>query len=41
MKKYLVDANLPSRFSLWSGKEFEHVININDEMKDSEIWEYA
>ncbi len=41
MKKYLIDVNLPSRFSLWSGVEFEQVININDKMKDSEIWEYA
>jgi len=41
VNKYLIDVNLPSRFSLWSGAEFEHVININDEMKDSEIWEYA
>ncbi len=41
MKKYLIDVNLPRYFSLWSGDEFEHVVNINDQMKDSEIWEYA
>lgn len=41
MKKYLIDVNLPSRFSFWSSDEFEHVININDEMKDTEIWEYS
>ena len=26
---------------MWSGDKFEHVININDELKDSEIWEYS
>lgn len=41
MKKYLIDVNLPCRFSLWSSPEFEHIFNINDEMKDCEIWEYA
>ncbi|MEZ5538174.1 MAG: DUF5615 family PIN-like protein [Thiolinea sp.] len=41
MKKYLIDVNLPRYFSLWAGDECEHVVNINDEMKDSEIWEYA
>jgi predicted nuclease of predicted toxin-antitoxin system len=41
MKKYLIDANLPRYFSLWSGEEFQHVVQINDEMKDSEIWCYA
>ncbi|QTR49938.1 DUF5615 family PIN-like protein [Candidatus Thiothrix anitrata] len=41
MKKYLIDVNLPRYFSLWSGEAYEHVVNINDEMKDSEIWEYA
>ena len=41
MKKYLIDVNLPRYFSLWSDDEFEHVVNINDQMKDSEIWEYA
>jgi len=41
MKQYLIDVNLPSRFSVWSGGEYEHVVHINDEMKDSEIWEYA
>ena len=41
MVKYLIDVNLPSRFSVWSSEEYEHVINIDDELKDSEIWEYA
>ena len=41
MVKYLIDVNLPNRFSVWASKEYEYVININDEMKDSEIWSYA
>ena len=41
MSKYLIDVNLPSRFSVWVSDEYEHVVHINDELKDSEIWEYA
>ncbi len=41
MAKYLIDVNLPSRFSVWAGGDYQHVAHINDEMKDSEIWEYA
>ena len=41
MGKYLIDVNLPSRFSIWSGEDYQHVIHIDDEWKDSEIWEYA
>ncbi|KOR29745.1 hypothetical protein TI05_14800 [Achromatium sp. WMS3] len=41
MKKYLIDVNLPRYFSLWSGEKYEHIININDEMDNIEIWHYA
>ena len=41
MSRYLIDVNLPRRFSVWASEEYEHVANINDELKDSEIWEYA
>lgn len=41
MKKYLIDVNLPRYFSLWASDEYEHVVNIDDEMKDSQIWDYA
>ncbi len=41
MRKYLIDVNLPSRFSIWASEEYEHVVHINDELRDSEIWEYA
>lgn len=41
MSKYLIDVNLPRYFSLWASDEYEHIANIDDEMKDSAIWEYA
>ncbi len=41
MKKYLIDVNLPRYFSLWSDSEYEYVFDLNDEMKDSEIWDHA
>ena len=41
MIKYIIDANLPYYFSLWKDETYVHVIDINPEMKDSEIWAYA
>lgn len=41
MKKYLVDANLPSKIKVWRTDEFEFVNEINDEWTDGEIWAYA
>ena len=41
MKKYIIDANLPYYFSLWKNDAYEHVIDIDPNMKDSEIWMYA
>ncbi|NEW59951.1 hypothetical protein GSY74_01530 [Sulfurovum sp. bin170] len=41
MKKYIIDANLPYYFSLWRGEEYQHVIDIDPNMKDNEIWAYA
>ena len=41
MIKYIIDANLPYYFSLWRGDEYQHVIDIDPNMKDSEIWKYA
>jgi|GEM_PF-6286067 len=37
MQKYIIDANLPYYFSLWRGEAYEHVIDIDPHMKDSEI----
>jgi len=41
MKKYLVDANLPSKIKVWQKAEFEFVGEINDEWTDSKVWIYA
>ena len=41
MAKYLIDVNLPYRFSLWQGPEYIHVRDIDDEWSDTDIWHYA
>ncbi|MCF8232740.1 MAG: DUF5615 family PIN-like protein [Bacteroidales bacterium] len=41
MAKYLIDANLPYLFSLWKSSDFLHVFDIDDELSDEEIWNYA
>jgi predicted nuclease of predicted toxin-antitoxin system len=41
MVQYLIDANLPYYFSVWHGPEYQHVFDINDEWRDSEIWLHA
>jgi len=41
MNRYIIDANLPYYFSLWKDENYKHVIDINPNMKDSEIWSYA
>jgi predicted nuclease of predicted toxin-antitoxin system len=41
MAVYLIDANLPYNFSLWSGTDYIHVRDIDDEWSDTRIWEYA
>lgn len=39
--RFLIDANLPYRFGLWHGMEYQHVFDLNDAWPDSEIWQYA
>jgi predicted nuclease of predicted toxin-antitoxin system len=39
--KYLIDANLPYRFSLWEGSECVHVFDLSDSWTDLQIWDYA
>ena len=39
--KFLIDVNLPRRFSIWSDSEYLHQINIDDEWTDTQIWNYA
>ncbi len=41
MPSYLIDANLPYYFSLWNNENHIHQNDLNDEAKDSQIWEYA
>ncbi len=41
MAGFLIDANLPYRFSLWSGDEYVHVKDLDDTWTDSQIWRYA
>ncbi len=41
MPSYLIDANLPYYFSLWNNENYIHQNDLNDEAKDSQIWEYA
>ncbi len=41
MPKYLIDVNLPHRFSLWNSEDFIHQTYIDDEWTDEQIWEYA
>jgi predicted nuclease of predicted toxin-antitoxin system len=41
MADYLIDANLPRWFSLWSGSEYAFVHDIGPHWSDSQIWQYA
>lgn len=41
MAKFIIDANLPYRFSLWNGPDYIHVFDLNDAWTDWEIWDYA
>lgn len=41
MSRFLIDANLSFRIAVWKGEKFCHVIEIDDEWTDSEIWDHA
>ena len=41
MAKYLIDVNLPYRFSLWKDDDYIHQNDIGDEWTDTQIWNYA
>jgi predicted nuclease of predicted toxin-antitoxin system len=41
MVGFLIDANLPYRFSLWRGSDYRHVFDLDDTWSDLQIWEYA
>jgi len=41
MPRYLVDVNLPHKFSLWNGEDFIHQVDLGTDWSDSRIWNYA
>jgi predicted nuclease of predicted toxin-antitoxin system len=41
MPVYIIDVNLPYYFSLWNSDDFVFVKDLDDEWKDTEIWNYA
>ncbi len=41
MPDFLIDVNLPYYLSLWNNEKYIHQLDIDDEAKDSEIWDYA
>jgi predicted nuclease of predicted toxin-antitoxin system len=41
MPRFLIDVNLPYRFSLWSGDECVHMRDIGETWTDTRIWQYA
>lgn len=41
MASYLLDVNLPYRFSIWKSADYFHQKDLDDEWTDSQIWEYA
>jgi len=41
MAKYLIDVNLPYRFSLSKSDKYIHQTDIGDEWTDEQIWNYA
>ena len=38
---FLVDVNLPKKFKFFNSPNFTHVVDINPQMTDDEIWNYA
>ena len=39
--RFLVDVNLPKKFSYFSSENFIHIVDVNPYMTDQEIWNYA
>jgi len=37
MNRYIIDANLPYYFSLWKDEKYEHIIDIDPNMKDADF----
>jgi predicted nuclease of predicted toxin-antitoxin system len=41
MPEFIIDANLPSKISIWENDNFVDVLSINPLWDDNEIWDYA
>jgi len=41
MPRFLIDVNLPYRFSLWAGDDCVHMRDIGETWTDTWIWQYA
>jgi predicted nuclease of predicted toxin-antitoxin system len=41
MAGFMIDVNLPYRFSLWSGEAFVHMRDLGGRWSDSAIWRHA
>ena len=41
MARYLIDANLPRRLTIWHDTAFEWVSDHDDRWSDSQVWDYA
>jgi predicted nuclease of predicted toxin-antitoxin system len=39
--KFLVDVNLPKRFSFFNHNNYFHVVDIDPKMTDQYLWQYA
>lgn len=41
MNYYLIDVNLPKFFSFFNKENFSFVVDIDLQLSDTKIWEYA
>lgn len=41
MSRYLIDANLPCKLSLWDSDNYVYVRDLNESMSDTQIWQFA
>ena len=39
--RFLIDANRPRRFALWSSSDCLHVQDLGDAWSDRQVWDYA
>ena len=41
MARYLIDANLPDKLSVWHADDFLFVAHLGSDWSDSQVWEFA